>query len=735
MELRKILEILWRRKWIAINIFAAIFLTVVIGSLLITPWYDSTAKVLIRNSSAASSLLSSLGLQSGSSGQSSISDTDRADYLALASVRPVLDKVISEQHITRERTRARIMRSIPFMKPLLRFLGVDVEATEEVMTAERLLDPALLSYIFPAPSVSVDQYEETDIIEIKATSPDREQAMKIANGIANAFIEGETKRAREDYKGAKGFIDENIEKAKLGYVNALEALKDFKEKEKTVNLDTETTNLIQKISDLKKNMEDNNLAIFKTRASIEKIESQLKSIPRYEKASEQIKDNEMVQSLKLTLRDLYLDLAASKTKYTKDHPNVVDIQNKIDQTKDLIQKEMSKVFASETTSVNPLHETILEKLTGYYADIAAYESQNQIFPKIISRYETELMTLPRKSSTSAQLNLAVTVTQDVYDSLLQYQYQVGIAESMALSNIYLVEPSITPDINDSKHRSPDLLLNAIIAIMLGTIFGIGAALMSEYLDDTIRTPNDVREFKTLIFLGSIIKLKNRDPRLISAMDPRSPLVESFRTIRNSIRFATLDKPAKRIVITSSIEREGKSFMTANLAISLVNDGKKVVILDGDMRRPAMHSYFNLTNSSGLTNFLLGDKGMQDIQLAVGLDGLRVIPTGPIPPDPARLVGSKKMQELLKDAEENYDMVIIDTPPLSVASDAIVLGEQADAVVFVIESGRASRSHFSETIDLISKANINLVVAVLNKVAREGVSYYYYRYKYHKYLPE
>ncbi|HLG31349.1 MAG TPA: polysaccharide biosynthesis tyrosine autokinase, partial [Candidatus Brocadiales bacterium] len=431
----------------------------------------------------------------------------------------------------------------------------------------------------------------------------------------------------------------------------------------------------------------------------------------------------IIQALKLTLRDLYLDLAGTRTKYTKDHPFVVDIQNKIDQTKELIQKEMARVFSSETTSLNPLHETVMEKLTAYYADIAAYESQNQVFPKIIDKYESELMTLPRKTSAFTQLSLTVSVTQDIYDALLKYQYQVGLAESTALSNIYLVEPALAPRIDDAKHKHPSLSLNMMVAILLGTTFGIGASLLMEYVDDTIRTPEDVNSFKGLTFLGSVMKQKKKEPGLISTIDPRSPLRETFRTLRNSIRYATLDKMPKSIVITSSIDKEGKSFLASNLAISIANEGKRVLIVDGDMRRPSVHKYFNLTNDTGLTNFLVGDADIKAIQLPSGIEGLSVIPTGPLPPDPVRLVESKKMQQLLKDITGSYDLVIVDSPSVMVASDSIVFGGWTDGMVIVIESGTASRRHFAEVLELAKKANINLIGAVLNKFeGRETMLY-------------
>ncbi|MBI5903455.1 MAG: polysaccharide biosynthesis tyrosine autokinase [Deltaproteobacteria bacterium] len=730
MELRHILEILWRRRWTAIILFFAVFLTIVTGSLLITPWYDATAQVLLRRSAASSSILSSIGLQSsGTSSTTALTDTDRADYLALAGVRPVAERVVSELKVTRERTRARIMKAIPLLRPFLRLLGVNVESTEEVMTADDLLDSSVLAMILPRPHVDFEQNESTDLIEIEAVSPDNVQAAALANKMADAFIRDELKRVREDYKGVSKFIEANIERTRAEYQNALKELKDYKEKEQTVNLDTETTNLLQRISDYRKQVSDNNVAIFKDRASISRAESQLSAIPKYQKTSEQMKDNEMVLNLKVTLRDLYLSLAESRTKYTGEHPAVIDIRNKINESKDLLDKELKKIFGSETVGIDPVYQDVSVKLAGYYVDMASLESQNQALPVIIKKYERELMTLPRKSADYAQLQLSVNVTQDIYNSMLKYRYQMGMAESMAVSSIYIVEPAIVHDRNDSKHRHPDLFLNTIIAIVLGAPFGMGAALLIEYLDDSVCTSDDVKAVKHLTYLGSVFMLKKKEPKLINEADPRSPIRESLRTIRNSIRFATTDKPPKSIVVTSSVQDEGKSFFASNLAIQAATEGKKVLLIDGDLRRPGITVYFNVPRTIGLTSFIVGEADENAVRLDSGVEGLSIIPTGPIPPDPARLVESKKMHQLIKDMEEAYDLVIIDSPPILAASDAVILGRAADGVILVIESGKAKKKHIADIMELFTKAGINVIGAALNKVSTSRHSYYYYYQQY------
>lgn len=729
MELKHILEILWRRKWLVIYVLSIIFLTIVIGSLLITPWYDSTAKVLLQKSSASSSVLKSIGLSDSSITSYSLSDTDRADYLALATLQPVADKVIAELNLKKLRTRARLMNAIPGLKPVLRFLGVDVTATEKVITAEELLEWPLSGYLFSRPNISAEQYEETDIIKIKGISTNPEQAMRMANAMAKYFIEGELKRVRGDYTGAKAFIDNNIVKAKQEYLDALNAVKDLKEKEKYVSLDTESTNILNKISDFKKSIEDNKLLIYKIKASINSMESQIKSIPKYQKSSEMLKDNEMILSLKNTLRDLYISLAETRTKYTKIHPSVIDIENKIAQTKELLQKEIAKIFGTETVSIDYVYQDLTQKRASNYADLAGYEIQNEVFPKILHRYEAEMMKLPKQVSDYTNLQLAVTVTQDIYNSLLKYQYQIGMAESVVLSNIYLVESAIEAKTDDSKHRKPSLFLNAIIAILLGTTFGIGATLLAEYLDDTIKSPKDIKAFKELIFLGSISNLKKKDSKLISMTDPRFPLNEFIRTIRNSLKYTALDKTLKSIAITSSVEQEGKSFFAANLAISMANEGKKVLIIDGDLRRPGIDNCFSLPKGVGLTNYMVGDAELKDIQLKTDIEGLNIIPTGPIPPDPGKLIESNIMHNLIKDMERIYDLVIVDTPSILAVNDAIVLGGWTDGTIMIIQSGRTSRSHLSDIIESFKRANINLIGVVLNRVHGRRASYYnYYSYK-------
>ena len=683
MELRQILEILLRRKWIILNTFLAILLTIVIGTLLIQPWYDATAKIFLQRSTASSTLLSGLGMQGVSSTSASLSysDTDRADYLALAVVSPVVDQVIENEHLTRERTRAMLMRKLPFLKPIFRLFGVNVEDTVQVIKAEDLIKRSLISYIFPRPYVNVDQYESTDIITFEAIAIDPQQASSIANAMANAFVKNEVKRVSQDFKGAKEYLQNNIKTYRNEYLQALRALKEFRKREKTVSFDLEVSEAIKEISDLK-----------------------------------------------YSQRDLYLVLAETKTKFSPNHPAVIDIQNKIEQTKKMIQQKIETIFGPEKVTADPALRDLASKAVNEDG-LTAHKTEDSASSRdIIILDDKTLMNLPEKSYEYAQLSLAVSVTQDLYNLLLKYNYQVGIAESVALANIYIVETAKTPEIDDSKHKNPRVGLNALIAVILGMVFGVGAGLLVEYMDNTIKTADDLKSDKAVTFLGRIAKLRKKEPRLIDEMDPRSPLREIFRTIRNNIRFATLDNPVKILLVTSSIQGEGRSFIVSNIAISSVNEGKRVLIIDGDMRRPSMHTLFGLDNATGLTSYLVGDASLESIFRQTRIDGLSVITTGPVPLDPAKLVESRKMHQLLEDMKTAYDLVILDSPPVFAAADALILGSASDGAILVVESGRTTRQLYLDTEEALQKANVNTVGVVLNKVAgREGSHSYYYKY--------
>ena len=229
-------------------------------------------------------------------------------------------------------------------------------------------------------------------------------------------------------------------------------------------------------------------------------------------------------------------------------------------------------------------------------------------------------------------------------------------------------------------------------------------------------------------LNKKTKKKSKELRrsLITVDDPKSPITEQYRTIRTNIQFSSVDREMKTIVVTSAGAGEGKSTTIANLAVVFAQQGKKVLLIDADLRKPTVHYTFNYTNTFGLTNALTKQAELQEVIKESQEDNLFVLTSGPIPPNPAELLGSKAMEQLLKEVEKEFDMVLFDAPPLLAVTDAQVLASKCDGAILVVSSGRTETEQAVKAKELLEAANSHIIGVVLNnKKMDKGKDYYYY----------
>ena len=691
MELRIIWEIICRRKWIIVQAILVISLTAIIGSFLLPPVYETSAKVYAKTLDTASSLLASIGLQGVMTGSKQEVKTETR--LEMATVGPILEEVISRLQL-----RA---RDGSLLKP-----------------SELKKSKFIVSSIFPQPYVEIEQVEETGLIEIKAQSPDAEEAAIIANTLAEVYIEHNLSEMKEEYRSAKGFIEDQIKLTKVDYFNVLNEIKQFKLAEDTVDLETETRVNIEAMVDLMKKKEDNINNISDARAKIETLNTQLSKQSETVVSSSAINENSQIEKLKSILTDLELELAGMLTEKRPDHPDVAAIKEKIARTRDELKTEIS-VFQETSTTLQSLER-----------ELAALEAQSKNIDTNIKSHVSLLRAMPHKLFRESQLELKYNVSQDLYSSLLENLYQVGIAEAMAISDIRLVEAAIVPDID--KPDSPNKVLNSIMGMFLGMMFGFGLGFLVDYLDDTIKTPQEAKD-QELPFLGSVPKFRRGEDPMISQRSPKDSISEAYRTVRNSIKFSSLDKPVKSFLITSSIEGEGKSVSAANIAISFAREGKKILIIDTDLRRPQLHGLFGKENSIGITTILVEGSKVADAVKNTNIEGLSLITSGPVPPDPGSVLESQRIRQLIKDLTQQYDVVILDSPPILVVNDAIILAGYVDSSVFILESGRTTRRTLSQAKDLLKQARIEPAGLLLNKLktGRSGYYYTYYSTDYYK----
>jgi non-specific protein-tyrosine kinase len=273
----------------------------------------------------------------------------------------------------------------------------------------------------------------------------------------------------------------------------------------------------------------------------------------------------------------------------------------------------------------------------------------------------------------------------------------------------------------------------MLAIVIGVLLGLGIVFLVEYLDDTIKTPDDISRITGLSTLGAISRLKESGgPRqLVTWLRTKAPESEAYRTLRTNIQFSSVDKPIRSLLVTSSSPGEGKSTTTANLAAVLAQTGQRVIVVDTDLRRPVLHKVFGVPNNVGLTNSLLaGENVSLDGYLqATEIGSLSVLTSGPIPPNPSELLGSHRMERLVDTLAQAADIVLFDSPPILAVTDAVVMARHVDGVLLVVDAGHTREHALAQAVGELQKTGVNLLGVALNRLDTRRGGYYYYYYYY------
>jgi capsular exopolysaccharide synthesis family protein len=330
-----------------------------------------------------------------------------------------------------------------------------------------------------------------------------------------------------------------------------------------------------------------------------------------------------------------------------------------------------------------------------------------------------------ESTERDRLETTLAQYQQTYASLLQSYEQVRVAEAQTTSNVVQVEPAVAPEFP----IRPRVLLNTVLAAFIGFALSLGGILLIDIFDDSLRNPEDITRQLGLPILGLIIRHDTNGHKPISILEPRSPVVEAFRSLRTSLQFASVDTPLRTLLITSPSPGEGKSTISTNLAIVLAQSGRSVMLFDADLRRPRIHKVFGLTNRTGLTNLFMGDEtDVSNVMRSGGVDRFTVVTTGVLPPNPAELMGSEKMASIIRSAKEIADVVVIDSPPVLAVTDSVSLAPKVDGVLLIIKPGVTNMAAARQSVEQLRRVGAKLLGVVLNEVDISRSKYAYYQYK-------
>ncbi len=327
-----------------------------------------------------------------------------------------------------------------------------------------------------------------------------------------------------------------------------------------------------------------------------------------------------------------------------------------------------------------------------------------------------------------ELKVEQQIAYNYYVDLQRIYRELSISEDLMSGGLEVIVDEDVP----TSPVSPRPVRNGVLAFFLGAILGLGLAFLVDYLDDSIESRDEVQRLYEAPVLGEIPRYRElegeqRRSSLVMVSEPKSPVAESFRALRTNIQYVNYERRLKVLMVTSAGPAAGKTFVLANLSVSLAEAGHRVIAVCCDMRRPALHEFFHLSNSEGLSTVLVGKKTLEECLKRSGKRNLQVLTSGPLPPNPSELIGSRRMNELVAQAKSMADFVLIDTPPVLAVSDAAVLAPRTDGVFLVCGMGMAKRDDARKTRDLLQQVNSNVVGVVLNYMdeARSYGYYYYY----------
>lgn len=561
--------------------------------------------------------------------------------------------------------------------------------------------------------------KKTNIIKVTYSNTDPVLSRDVVNTLVQSYLDQTLSFKTEEASRTVTFVEDQLKGTRDELDLSEKNLQTYKSASGVVKLDAEAEELVKKLSEIEKDRAAVNLQRKQVEFALAALQEARRKGQVYTPAV--FKDDPLIGSMASRLTELEVQKRALVSENTESHPQVKAVQSQIDQ----LQKKLQSTY--ETSRLN----------------LARQETSIQ---QQLQQYEAKMRMLPAAERDLARLMRLSKVNADIYMFLLQKHEEARIVKASTISNIKVVDPAITPD----KPVKPQKKKNLLLGLLVGLMFGVGAAFFMDYLDDTIKDEEEAKRalgWPLLAMIPAIegsgegVQPTTRASRLIVQNMPKSSVAEAFRGLRTAIHFSSLKRDTKVVMITSSFPGEGKSTIAANLALTFAQAGNRVILIDCDLRRPSMNTIFEQPRSPGVTEVLAGDVPMAEALHTTDIENVHLLTAGTIPPNPAELLCSESMRDLLAGLRESYDIVIIDAPPVIPVTDAPLLTAFTDMVVVVLESGRIPIKAAQRMKELLQSVQAPVAGFVLNDrtalfsetYGYSGKGYYgrrYYGYAYY-----
>ena len=573
--------------------------------------------------------------------------------------------------------------------------------------------------------LSVKRVPNSRLVEVQFESGNPELAARVANGHVHNYIEQNFRSKYDATTQASGFLSQELEELRIKVEKSEDARVAYERQNQIWQIDEKQNITTQTLGDLNKAVTEAQTGMAASEALYRMATSgNVDLLP-------EVRNSPVIQDLarrKSALDDSYTEALEQYG------PNFPKVQRIAEQKKE-VEAELTRAQNIMVGSIEEDYNTARQHLGLLQEALERQKAEsNQLAEKLV-----QFHILEHDAESNKQL----------YDGLLQKLKEAGITAGLRSSNIRVVDPALIP----SAPAGPQRAKNILMSILVGLVGGIGLALFREYLDNTVKSPDDIESLVGLPSLAVVPaqpssnghhskwpQLKHKTaphsvsgPRVetLSHTQPKSQISEAFRALRTSLLLSQADHPPQVILVTSALPREGKTTAAVNLAVTLAQLGDRTLLLDSDMRKPGIRRALNLLsgNEKGLSSYLAGVTNLDEIVVPHPvISNLETITTGPVPPSPADLLSSRRMREAISELRLRFKFIVIDSPPVMAATDAVIVSSLTDGVLLVARSGETPKEAFTRTRDLLGAVKCRILGVVLNAVDSSAPDYYYsYRY--------
>src|SRR5882724_4542312 len=710
--LREYLRVLIKRKWLVFSCLAIIFGVVALATMRSTRIYDAFGSIAINKTDPTilNFKESANGVGSDYYDPTDI-DTEvrilKSDLLALQVIKQLnLDKQ-PEFGGTEPAPSDSLALTTDALQP-------DSEKTSELLAAFK-------------GSLQVSLRPNTRVIDIHYRSADKDLAAHVVNSLIHTYIEQNFKTRFESTMQASDWLSKQLIDLQMKVETSQEKLVKYQKQHEILGIDEKQNIITSKLDELNKELTTAESGRMEKESVYQLVQSgdadtaAAAATSADAPAPSGATISSLLEKLREQQADLKIQVAQLSTQFGPSYPKVAQMNNQMKEVDAQIQVEMKKIVSR----VRSDYLTSLQRET--------------MLRGALDKQKQEANKLNESAIEYSLLKRDVETNRTLYEGLLEKLKEAGVTAGLRSNNIRPVDEARVP----MYPAEPNVPRNLSFALALGLTTGIGLAFLLEGIDNTVRTPEQAQALSGLPSLGLIplgskngveasvrqrlaVASSKEVVELVTQSRPQSQMAESYRALRTSLLLTSLGAPPKVILITSALPQEGKTTTSINTAIVLAQKGVRVLLIDADLRRPSIHKTLGTGPKTGLSNVLTGNATLQQATVRSSiLPGLFILPAGTPPPNPAELLASSNMKDVLAELREQYDHIVVDTPPALSVTDAVVMSTRADAVVLVIRSGQTTKQALRRSRDLLMQVNARVAGVLLNAVDLTSPDYYYY----------